>query len=200
MGPGKDTHGALGPGKRGGRGSPTPTPKGRSTVSMTRAPDSTKHKSSDKQKQNLQHFSWVAHSSAEVENNTPLKNLIWSNSLPKKQCAFTLVKKIPTARENPARATYKRTKFPTVKRRTARGNPARIQPKCNHQVATERRPSLKKQFSDSCTSTERTTSRHHERQNVASSSGFTEIRSQSEAAFEESTDYSSTRNSSSRTR
>ena len=48
MGPGKDTHGALGPGKRGGRGWPTPKPKGRSTVSMTRALDSTKHKSSDK--------------------------------------------------------------------------------------------------------------------------------------------------------
>ena len=45
VGPGKDTHGTLGPGKRGGRGWPTPTPQGRSTVSMTHATDSTKHKS-----------------------------------------------------------------------------------------------------------------------------------------------------------
>ena len=45
VGPGKDTHGTLGPGKRRGRGWPTPTPQGRSTVSMTHAPDSTKHKS-----------------------------------------------------------------------------------------------------------------------------------------------------------
>ena len=45
VGPGKDTHGTLGPGKRGGCGWPTPTLQGRSTVSMTHAPDSTKHKS-----------------------------------------------------------------------------------------------------------------------------------------------------------
>ena len=49
VGPDKDTHGTLESGKRGGRGWPTPTPNGRSTVSMTHAPDSTKHKSSDKQ-------------------------------------------------------------------------------------------------------------------------------------------------------
>ena len=45
LGPGKDTHGTLGPGKRRGRGWPTPMPQGRSTVSMTHAPDRTKHKS-----------------------------------------------------------------------------------------------------------------------------------------------------------
>ena len=44
-----------------------------------------------------------------------------------------------------ALATSKRTKFATVKRRTAREHLARIQPKYNHQVTKERRPSLKKQ-------------------------------------------------------
>ena len=48
VGPGNDTHGTLGPRKRGGRGWPTPTPRRRSTVSMTHAPDSAHHKSSDK--------------------------------------------------------------------------------------------------------------------------------------------------------
>ena len=48
MGPGKDTHGTLGPEQRGGRGWPTPTPKGRSAHAMTRTQDSPTHKSSDK--------------------------------------------------------------------------------------------------------------------------------------------------------
>ena len=48
VGPGKDTHGTLGPEQRGGRGWPTPTPKGRSAHAMTRTQDSPTHKSSDK--------------------------------------------------------------------------------------------------------------------------------------------------------
>ena len=44
--PGKDTHGTLGPEQRGGRGWPTPTPKGRSAHAMTRTQET--HKSSDK--------------------------------------------------------------------------------------------------------------------------------------------------------
>ena len=48
VGPGKDTHGTLGPEQRSGRGWPTPTPKGRSAHAMTRTQDSPTHKSSDK--------------------------------------------------------------------------------------------------------------------------------------------------------
>ena len=48
VGPSEDTHRALAHRKRRCCGWPTPTPKGRSTVSMTNAADSTKHKSSDK--------------------------------------------------------------------------------------------------------------------------------------------------------
>ena len=50
VGPGKDTHGTLGPEQRGGRGWPTPPPKGRSAHAMTHTQDSPTHKSSDKQK------------------------------------------------------------------------------------------------------------------------------------------------------
>ena len=86
--------------------------------------------------------------------------------------------------------------------RTVRENPGRIQPKYNHQVAKESRPSLEKgnNPSESCTSTKRTTSHSHVRKIVAPYSGFTEMRSRSEAAFEESREYSSTRSSSLRIR
>ena len=44
VGPGKDSHGTLGPEQRGGRGWPTPTPKGRSAHAITRTQDSPTHK------------------------------------------------------------------------------------------------------------------------------------------------------------
>ena len=60
VGHGKDTHGTLGPEQRGGRGWPTPTPKGRSAHAMTRTQDSPTHKSSDKQNKTTEQFFIVA--------------------------------------------------------------------------------------------------------------------------------------------
>ena len=50
-GPGKDTHGTLGPEQRRGRGWPTPTPTGRSAHAMKRTQDSPTHKFLDQQNQ-----------------------------------------------------------------------------------------------------------------------------------------------------
>ena len=106
------------------------------------------------------------------------------------------------SQENPC-ASYEQNGPNSPLRKDAQPrNPARIQPKCKHQVTKESRPSLKKttipveaapqQRGPPVISVDKRLWHTY--------SGFTEVRSLSEATFEACTEYSSTRTSSSRTR
>ena len=68
-------------------------------------------------KNNLSNCSWALN--VEVQINTLLRNVIWSNSLPKKQSVILHAKKISQPRETLARATNKKTKRRTARRHLA---------------------------------------------------------------------------------
>ena len=108
--------------------------------------------------------------------------------------------KIPTDWRDPARSTNKRTKFTTVKtiltsKRKHCANPDKAKPPSDPKKEGHHQQIDMK--SESRSSTERTTNM---KRDCGSYSGFKETRSPSEADFEESTYYSSTRPSFSRTR